>query len=72
MIHGARPQDQPTLNGEVLKIINDGDTSPAMYTDRAVYYKGDLIEAASAVTEGTLDRGKRVAKSVQVIIPFFL
>lgn len=56
MIHGARPQDQPTLNGEVLKIINDGDTSPAMYTDRAVYYKGDLIEAASAVTEGTLDR----------------
>jgi len=30
--------------------------SPAVHTDRAVYYKGDIIHAANAVLSGNLDR----------------
>lgn len=58
MLHAARPPDQPSLNGKVLTMIADQDTSAARYTDRAVYFQGDVLQAADAVTEGQLDRGK--------------
>jgi hypothetical protein len=57
MLHAVRPPDQTSLNGKVLTMIADEDTSAAKYTDRAVYFQGDVLQAADAVTEGHLDRG---------------
>ena len=58
MLHGARPLSQPTLKGKKLRMSVDEDTSETIYTDREVYYQGDVIEAPDAVTMGKLDRGK--------------
>jgi hypothetical protein len=69
MLHGARPLNQPTLRGKVLRMSVDDDTSEAIYKDREVYYQGDVIEAADAVTVGKLDRGK---EAVMIIFPSHL
>jgi hypothetical protein len=58
MLHGARPLNQPTIKGKVLRMRVDEHTDETVNTDREVYYQGDVIEAANAVTLGELDRGK--------------
>jgi hypothetical protein len=58
MIH-ARTPDQPALGGTVLSVEpQDETTSTAMDSDRAIYYQGNMIDAADAVMNGALDRGE--------------
>lgn len=59
MIH-ARTPDQPALGGTVLSASAEKETtSTALDSDRAVYYQGNMLDAADAVINGALDRGKR-------------
>jgi putative AlgH/UPF0301 family transcriptional regulator len=58
MIH-ARTPDQPALGGTVLRASAEKETtSTALDSDRAVYYQGNMLDAADAVINGALDRGK--------------
>lgn len=59
MIH-ARTPDQPALGGTVLSVATPEDetTSTAMDSDRAIYYQGNMMDAADAVLNGALDRGE--------------
>ena len=58
MIH-ARTPDQPALGGTVLSTeAEDQTTSTALDSDRAVYYQGNMMDAADAVIHGALDRGE--------------
>lgn len=58
MIH-ARTPDQPALGGTVLSVPTENETtSTALDTDRAVYYQGNMMDAAVAVNNGALDRGE--------------
>ena len=66
MIHSAESPQQPSLGGTVLLSTpttqNTTTTTPTTTkhpTDRSIYYQGDIIEAAEAVSNGQLDRGKQ-------------
>lgn len=59
MIH-ARTPEQPALGGTVLPMeAPDEFTSTAMDSDRAIYYSGNMMDAADAVISGALDRGEK-------------
>jgi hypothetical protein len=58
MIHARTPQ-QPALGGTPLSVEpRDETTSTALDSDRAIYYQGNMIDAADAVINGALDRGE--------------
>ena len=58
MIH-ARTPDQPALGGTVLNVApQDETTSTALDSDRAIFYQGNMMDAADAVINGALDRGE--------------
>jgi hypothetical protein len=50
----AEPLDK--VGGNVLPMVTDGDSSAALNTDRAIYYKGDMVNAAIAVMNGELNK----------------
>lgn len=52
----AEPLDK--VGGNVLPMVTDGDNSAALNTDRAIYYKGDMVNAAIAVMNGELSKCK--------------
>lgn len=60
MLRCASPEDEEKLKigGTVLPqvLVND-DVSTAMYSDKAIYFGGDIIKAAQAVLDGDMDRG---------------
>ena len=60
MIYAASAEDDSlsTLGGSVIPVVAEGDSSPALYSDRAVYFQGDVFKAMEAVENGTLDRGE--------------
>ena len=58
MIH-ARTPEQPALGGTPLSVEPQDETiSTALDSDRAIYYQGNMIDAADAVINGALDRGE--------------
>lgn len=58
MIH-ARTPEQPALGGTVLSVdAPEESTSTALDSDRAIYYQGNMMDAADAVINGALDRGE--------------
>jgi putative AlgH/UPF0301 family transcriptional regulator len=60
MLHSATPdQEDLKIGGYPLPMIADDDSSApstAQLSDRAIYYKGDVMKAANAVLSGSLDR----------------
>ncbi len=60
MLRYASPEDEEKLKigGIVLPqvLVND-DVSTAMYSDKAIYFGGDIIKAAQAVLDGDMERG---------------
>lgn len=56
MIHAA--DTTQLAGGTVLSMLTDDDKSTALNTDRAIFYKGDIVQAADAVKNGALDRGE--------------
>lgn len=62
MLHCSTPeQEELEIAGHPLSTIprdddEDGAKSTAVHTNRAVYYNGDIANAASAVISGRLDR----------------
>jgi putative AlgH/UPF0301 family transcriptional regulator len=58
MLHSTTPdQDELKIGGQNLPMVTaEDDESTAIYSDRAVYYKGDIISASNAVLSGLLDR----------------
>ena len=48
-----------SIGGIIIPTITDDDNeeSPALYSDRATYYKGKLFKAMTAIEDGVLDRG---------------
>ena len=57
MVH-ARTPEQPALGGTVLSMTPPDTESTALDSDRAIYYQGNMVDAAEAVNEGALDRGE--------------
>ena len=56
MVHSA---DSPGFGGTVLPMRPPDDmTSTALHSDRAVWYQGDIIQAAEAVSNGQMNRGE--------------
>lgn len=56
MVHARTPEQVP-IGGTVLTQSTGEDVaSTAMNTDRAIYYQGNIMEAADAVINGDLDR----------------
>ena len=65
MLRSASPEQEEKvqIGGNVLpKIISDrnSDISTALYSDKAIYFGGDIIKAAQAVMDGVMERGKRL------------
>lgn len=57
MIHSAK--ENAKVGGTLLKMLTeDEERSAALDTDRAIYYQGDIVEAAGAVESGELERGE--------------
>lgn len=61
MLHASA---QEPLDGSVLPTLGDPETTTALESDKAVYYHGNLEQAAQAVKAGTLDRDEDVAMFV--------
>ena len=62
MIHSTSDVQDVELVGEevggsVLSMLTDDDNSAAVHSDRAIYYQGDILQAAEAVKKGQLDQG---------------
>ena len=49
--------DAADLGGEIIPAITDGDESPALYSDRATFFQGNMFKALSQVKKGGIDRG---------------
>jgi len=58
MLHAATPdQEELKLGGHPLPMIPaSDDQSTAAKSDRAIYYKGDIMNAANAIVSGRMDR----------------
>jgi len=56
MVH-ARTPEQPALGGTLLS-MTPATESTALDSDRAIYYQGNMVNAAEAVNEGALDQGE--------------
>jgi hypothetical protein len=48
------------IGGKIIPMIPEGDSSTALYSDRATYFQGDVFKAMNAVDGGAMDRGTRV------------
>ena len=46
------------VGGTVIPSIPEGDESPALYSDKATYYQGNMFKTMSQVENGTMDRGE--------------
>ena len=60
MIHSLSPDDvNEDVGGTVIPFVSDGeeDESPALYSDRATYFQGNMFKTMSRVEKGTMDRG---------------
>jgi hypothetical protein len=58
MVYSALPDEEElSFGGLVIPMIPEGDSSPAMYSDRATYFQGDISKASDAVEKGRMDRG---------------
>ena len=62
MIHSlACPADQEELaasvGGRIIPMITNGIESPALYSDRATYFQGNMFKMMPAVDDGIIDRG---------------
>jgi putative AlgH/UPF0301 family transcriptional regulator len=53
-------EDVASLVGGTIipTITDDEEQSPALYSDRATYFKGNIFKAMNAIDDGTLDRGR--------------
>jgi hypothetical protein len=47
-----------SIGGSVIPTLPEGDNSPALYSDRATYFQGDIFKAMDAVDKGIIERGK--------------
>ena len=59
MLHGETPvaEESEQIGGTLLPmIVPNGETSTALHTGSAVYYKGDILKAAEAVLAGQIDQ----------------
>ena len=46
-----------SIGGSVIPTLPEGDKSPALYSDRATYFQGDIFKAMDVVDKGIIDRG---------------
>jgi len=44
------------IGGTIIPSVSDGDESPALYSDRATYFQGNMFKTMSQVENGTMDR----------------
>ena len=65
MLRTASPEqeDKLQIGGTVIPTVLNEDSdqecvSSAMYSDKAIYFGGDIIKAAQAVIDGDMERGK--------------
>ena len=58
MIYASAHHDVANVGGHVLSMLPDGESSTALNTDRAVYLVGDVVRAAEAMQDGTLQPGE--------------
>jgi len=59
MIHTLSPDDMnEDVGGTVIPFVSNGeeDESPALYSDRATYFQGNMFKTMSRVEKGTMDR----------------
>eukprot|EP00531_Pseudo-nitzschia_arenysensis_P004310 CAMPEP_0116128848 /NCGR_PEP_ID=MMETSP0329-20121206/7605_1 /TAXON_ID=697910 /ORGANISM="Pseudo-nitzschia arenysensis, Strain B593" /LENGTH=496 /DNA_ID=CAMNT_0003623067 /DNA_START=97 /DNA_END=1586 /DNA_ORIENTATION=- len=60
MIHSLPADDSvEDVGGSVIPFVSDGeddDDSPALYSDRATYFQGNMFKTMSRVEKGTMDR----------------
>lgn len=63
MIHSlSSPSEQEdvasAVGGTIIPTIINGEESPALYSDRATYFQGNMFKILSKVKDGTIDRGE--------------
>lgn len=60
MIHSLPADDSvEDVGGSVIPFVSEGaDDSPALYSDRATYFQGNMFKTVSRVEKGTMDRGR--------------
>ena len=52
------------VGGTIIPTITDGEESPALYSDRASYFRGNMYKIMSQVEDGKIDRGKFTSYSI--------